>query len=117
MMKMMRTIPIMATNATEIIDQMIEINPLNFQDIKVPYFKIRGIDYQFHGGFGSVLCSYEKHVKVEDLRIICGILFSAYTVRIVNRLTRFQQVNWVPAFPIDAQWIRTFKKTLIESIG
>lgn len=72
---------------------------------------IDGIEYTWGGGFGAVLYSFERGVKINDVRIIAGHIFYAY---LVERSGWYRQVNWVPHGKLDIDWIRKFKKEIFS---
>lgn len=72
---------------------------------------IDGTEYTWHGGLGCVLYSFERGVKINDVRIIAGHIFYACWV---ERSGWSRQVNWVPHGEIDIEWIRKFKKEIFN---
>lgn len=71
---------------------------------------IGDVEYEWCGGFGSVLKSHERGIKVGDVRVITGILF--YATYIYKRGMFDYEVNWIPVERIEIGWIRDFKHKL-----
>ena len=74
---------------------------------------IAGRTYCWSGGFASVLTSQEKNIKDDDVRYIAGELLYARNDSLARRF-RMAVVNWIPCKNIDAEWIRTFKKRILD---
>lgn len=72
---------------------------------------IRGVEYAWSGGFGAVIKSFERGVKLNEVRMIGGIVFYAYTV---GRSGWLSEIAWCPQQEIDAQWIRDFKAAMFR---
>lgn len=65
---------------------------------------IDGIEYHWDGGFGSVLKSYEKGIKLGELRAIGRIIFRAYHIN--HRMWGKNEVHWTTVEDVDADWIQ-----------
>ena len=76
-------------------------------------FTIDGVEYIWRGGFGAVMCSSEKNLKVGDLRAIGDILFKVYMItKSCGLFKTYYSVSWCPVQKIDAEWIREFKRNV-----
>lgn len=71
---------------------------------------INGVEYEWGGGFGSVLVSIERGAKVGMTRVIGNTLLHAYSVR--KRWFGWRQVNWVPVEEFTSEWIHEFRHAL-----
>ena len=76
---------------------------------------IDGIEYEWCGGFGAVLISYERGVRQGTMRRIGTGNF--YASRIWTRgLCGFRppQISWLPDQEIDLTWIQQYKRELFH---
>lgn len=70
---------------------------------------IGDVEYQWEGGFGTVLSSIEKNVKEKEVRMVGDQLMYAW--KIENRRFKKPIVHW--SFPdIDAEQLRLFKRAI-----
>lgn len=70
--------------------------------------------YQWDGGFGAILKSYERNVRKGDVRMICGIPFHVANVWSMGGF-RKPEVCWsIPDPWLTAEWIREFKRRIFE---
>jgi len=67
-----------------------------------------GIEYLWCGGLGSVISSRERGIRRNDVRIIGGVIFYAFTVGD----GWLADVCWCPQGKIDFDWLRAFKSEL-----
>lgn len=67
---------------------------------------ICGVEYTWFGGFGAVMKSFERGVKLNEVRMIGNVVFYAY---LVGRSGWLREISWCPQQEISAQWIRDFK--------
>jgi len=71
---------------------------------------INNVEYEWVGGYGAVITSKEKGLKVGDMRSIGGI---AFEVSYINpRKWRSPSVSWHPVEDFNMQWVKLFKAKL-----
>lgn len=75
---------------------------------------IEGVTYEWFGGLGCVVRSYERGIKNGDVRIIHDGMFYARVYQV--GWLRTPEISWVPAFEEDQclDFIRSFKKRLFH---
>ena len=73
---------------------------------------ISGVEYTWSGGFGTVLKSYERGVKKNEVRMIGKTIFFA---RIVSNSGLRREVSWCPQEKIDAEWLRRLKSAIFAA--
>lgn len=72
---------------------------------------IDGVEYNWHGGFGAVIKSYERGRKVGDLRSIGNIVFKVSYIH--GNIFR-REVCWIPVEKFTLGWVRRFKIALFS---
>ena len=73
-------------------------------------FSIRGIKYEWYGGFGCILRSKEYGIKQGEMRMIGNIPFHAFGVYKRGPFQRYEIAWTIPN--ATAEWIREFKRAL-----
>jgi hypothetical protein len=73
------------------------------------YVDIDGFRYEWCGGMGSVLTSFEIFTKQGDLRRIGNVVFIA---KEVQRGWIWSEVWWIPDRDFDYEFVRRFRKAL-----
>lgn len=74
-------------------------------------FTTGGIEYIWFGGYGCIFYSYEQGVKINDIRMIGGVIFYAY---MVERSGWYRKIYWVPQEDINNDWIRRCKANIFS---
>lgn len=87
-----------------------DLRNLQAQDIR---FKVDDREYYWGGGFGDVFRSFERGVAPGDVRVIGGVLFTAYRVsRLGRHWWNAPQVCWKLPEPFDAAMLAKIKASL-----
>ncbi len=74
---------------------------------------VNGREYEWSGGFGVILKSRERGVKVGDLRMIGEVPFYAY--RVDSYFWQAPDIMWtIPNDFLTPEWIRGFKRALFS---
>lgn len=74
---------------------------------------INKVQYEWHGSYGSVLCSRERGRIPGEVRYIKGHLFYVYMIHSCEcYLWLKPEVSWIPVQEITPQWLRDFKHEL-----
>ena len=73
---------------------------------------ISNIEYEWVGGFGTVLISRERGINQGTVRMIGNTIFYAYTV---YGRWGIRKINWVPQEEFTAEWIRSFREKVFLS--
>lgn len=73
-------------------------------------FKLGGTTYEWRGGYGAVIVSYERGLKAGDVRCIKGIIFTVFKVdkRGFFNLGK-PEVCWTLPGNFNAEWIAAFR--------
>ncbi len=69
-------------------------------------------EYEWFGGFGSVLYSRERGLKLGEIRDIGGILFSIF--RIEKKLFRKDIVSWTTVNKFSVEDLRELNKQIFS---
>lgn len=72
-------------------------------------FSSGGREYHWRGGFGAVIKSYERGVRVGDVRMIEGDTYYAFMVQ--PRWLRRSEISW-SLKPISAERVREIRRAL-----
>ncbi len=78
---------------------------------------LNGVEYEWSGGFGAILKSRERGVKVGDLRMIGEVPFYAYRVDSAGDSWFWEkpEIMWtIPNDFLTPEWIRAFKAALFS---
>jgi len=73
-------------------------------------FDIGNIRYEWHGNLGSLLTSYEKYVKLGEIRMIAGV--ALVCCRLETRVLKIPRVSWC-GINTSSEFIRDFKQYLL----
>jgi hypothetical protein len=77
--------------------------------------EIGGVEYEWGGGFGAIIKSRERGVKVGDMRMIGGVPFYAYMLHREWQWSK-PEVWWsIPNPHLTSEWIRAFKDAVFSA--
>lgn len=78
--------------------------------------KIDGVEYEWGGGFGAIIKSWERGIKLGDMRMIGNVPFYCYMFGLKRRgVFGPPEVCWsIPSPYLTTEWIRSFKRALFS---
>ena len=72
---------------------------------------IGGREYEWFGGFGSILVSYERGIHIGDVRIIGDTIFFCYSIEWGFWKNR---INWSIPGDLTANTLRKIKRAIFD---